>query len=282
MHVSGMVAASYFARRCLADPTHIVVPNTSRGATREFRPRARPHIPHSARSAPAEFTTLHTPTPHAHSLRTILYLHASRLPFKHAFTFASAHAPESLHNCARPSRDAHLASSSLHYTQTAMFSAPSAPPSTPPRHHARRTGQITSASGTEHAVAERLWRARSAPTGQSLCESYFGITRVGGGRVHTTHERERWPAIVSGSRREWPHQITPAIPTGCEPSSIRRYEWRRQKARRDIATQSQSCVGPMMNVTFEPCRRLRTDEDWCRAPAVYCDNMERSMEGELR
>ena len=214
MHVSGMVAASYFARRCLADPTHIVVPNTSRGATREFRPRARPHIPHSARSAPAEFTTLHTPTPHAHSLRTILYLHASRLPFKHAFTFASAHAPESLHNCARPSRDAHLASSSLHYTQTAMFSAPSAPPSTPPHHHSRRTGQITSASGTEHAVAERLWRARSAPTGQSLCESYFGITKVDGGRVHTTHERERWPAIVSGSRREWSHHITPEIPIG--------------------------------------------------------------------
>ena len=70
-----------------------------------------------------------------------------------------------------------------------------------------------------------------------------------------------------------PSRITPAIPTGFDPSSIRRYEWRRQKARRDITTQSPSCVGPMMNVTFEPCRRLRTDEDWCRAPAVYCVNM---------
>ena len=91
-------------------------------------------------------------------------------------------------------------------------------------HHVRRTGQITSASRTEQAIAERLWRARSAPTGQSLCESYFGITRVDGGGVHTPHERERWPAIVSGSRREWSHHITPAIPTGCDPSSIRRYE----------------------------------------------------------
>ena len=36
-----------------------------------------------------------------------------------------------------------------------------------------------------------------------------------------------------------------------------------------------------MSVTFEPFRRLRTDEDWCRAPAVYCDNMERSMEGGI-
>ena len=182
--------------------------------------------------------------PSPHSFRAISHLHASRLPFKHAFTFASAHAPESLHNCARPSRDAHLASSSLHYTQTAMFSASSAPPSTPPRHHARRTGQITSASGTEHAVAERLWRARSAPTGQSLCESYFGITKVDGGRVHTTHERERWPAIVSGSRRErreWSHHITPEIPIGWDPSSILWYEWRRQETRRNITSRQEPC-----------------------------------------
>ena len=30
-----------------------------------------------------------------------------------------------------------------------------------------------------------------------------------------------------------------------------------------------------MHVTFEPWRRLRTAVDSCRAPAVYCDNMER-------
>ena len=70
------------------------------------------------------------------------------------------------------------------------------------------------ASRTEQAIAERLWRARSAPTGQSLCESYFAITRMDGGGVHTPHERERWPAIVSSSRREWSHHITPEIPIG--------------------------------------------------------------------
>ena len=71
--------------------------------------------------------------PHAHSFRAISHLRASRLPFKHAFTFTSAHTPESLHKCARTSRNAHLASSSLHYAQTGMFPAPSAPPSMPPR-----------------------------------------------------------------------------------------------------------------------------------------------------
>ena len=74
----------------------------------------------------------------------------------------------------------------------------------------------------------------------------------------TPHERERWPAIVSGSRREWSHQITPAIPTGCEPSSIRRYEWRRQKARRDITTQSPSCVGMLHLDNVGGCELMRT------------------------
>ena len=100
-----------------------------------------------------------------------------------------------------------------------------------------------------------------------LCESYFSIATMDGGGAHTPHGRGRWPAIASGSRREWSHHITPAIPTGGDPSSIRRYEWRRQKARRDITTQSPRCVGPW--------RRLRTAVDWCRVPAVYCDNMER-------
>ena len=129
-----MVAASHFARAAAwltqltsSFRTLPVAPFESSD------PRAHPRTSHSARSAPAVFTILHRPTPHAHSLRTTSYLHASRLPFKHAFTFASAHAPESLHNCARPSRDAHLASSSLHYTQTAMFPAPCAPPSAPQR-----------------------------------------------------------------------------------------------------------------------------------------------------
>ena len=181
MHVSGMVAAFLFrARRCLADPTHIVVPNTYRFATRESRPRARPHTPHSALSTPAVFTILHMLTPHAHSSRTISYLHASRLPFKHTFTFAAAHTPESPHS-ARSSRGAHLETFSLYYTQTAMFLAPSAAPSHASAPRVRYTCQITSASRTERAIAERLWRPRSAPTGQSWCKSYFGITRVDGG-----------------------------------------------------------------------------------------------------
>ena len=55
-------------------------------------------------------------------------------------------------------------------------------------------------------------------------ESYFGTARLNGGGVQTPHVRERWPAIASGSRREWPHHIIPAIPAGCDPSFIRRYE----------------------------------------------------------
>jgi hypothetical protein len=162
------------------------------------------------------------PTPHAHSLRNIPYLHASRLPFKRAFTFASAHAPESLHNCARSSRDAHLASSSLHCTQTAMFPAPSAPPSAPPRAmfgarvRSRQPAEQNMLSPSGHGEQDRR-----RPDRQSLCESYFGVTRVDGGGVHTPHERERWPAIDSDSRREWSHHITPAIPTGGDPSPIR-------------------------------------------------------------
>ena len=125
MHVSGMVAASHFARAA-AWLTQLTSSFRTLPVTpfESSDPRAHPHTSHSARSAPAVFTILHRPTPHTHSLRTTSYLHASRLPFKHAFTFASAHAPESLHNCAQSSRDAHLASSSLQYTQTAMFPAP--------------------------------------------------------------------------------------------------------------------------------------------------------------
>ena len=161
MHVSGMVAASYFARRCLADPTHIVVPNTFRGATREFRPRARPHIPHSARSAPAEFTTLHMmmPTPHAHSLRTISYLHASRLPLTrlHIRLSARARVPAQFRT-AFARCTPRIFFSPLHSNGHVPCPLRSALRAS--ARHVRRTGQVTSASRTEHAIAEWLWRAR--------------------------------------------------------------------------------------------------------------------------
>jgi len=102
MHVSGMVAASHFARAA-AWLTQLTSSFRTLPVTpfESSDPRPHPHTSHSAPSAPAVLTILHRPTPHAHSLRTTSYLHASRLPFKHAFTFASAHAPESLHNCAQ-------------------------------------------------------------------------------------------------------------------------------------------------------------------------------------
>ena len=93
-----------------------------------FTCSVRPPVnkPHRSQKSQSLTRTLSVP------FRTFT-LHASRLPFKHAFTFTSAHTPESLHKCARTSCDAHLESSSLHYAQTDMFPAPSAPPSMPPR-----------------------------------------------------------------------------------------------------------------------------------------------------
>ena len=124
-------------------------------------------------------------------------------------------------------------------------------------------------------------KARPPPTGKPMCESYFGVARLDGGGVLSPRARERWPAIASGSWREQSHQITPKVPVGSGPSSVPRYERRRQEARRDIAIQSLSFAGPMMHVTFEPWRRLRTAVDWCRAPAttwsVSPDDKERSV-----
>ena len=117
-------------------------------------------------------------------------------------------------------------------------------------HQQNRTGY--------RGAAMETYGARSAPTGQSLCESYFGITGVDGGGVHTPHARERWPAIASGSWRERPDHINPEMPIGCDPSSIRWYEWRRQKARRDITTQSPSCVGILHLDNVGGCELMRT------------------------
>ena len=59
---------------------------------------------------------------------------------------------------------------------------------------------------------------------------------------------ERWPVIVSGSWRGRSNHITPEMPMEWGSLPVPRYEWRRQGTRRDITTQSQSCVGPMMHV----------------------------------
>ena len=89
-----------------------------------------------------------------------------------------------------------------------------------------RSHQPSEQNGLSRGGYGGLWRTRPAPTGQSLCESYFGTTRADGGGVHTPHAHERWPAIVSGSWRERPHHITPEITAGCDPPSVPRCKWR--------------------------------------------------------
>ena len=134
MHASGMVAASYFARAA-AWLTPLTLSFRTLSATPLESPdpeRARTYL--IVREALLQCSPFCTCLPLTRTLSVLFRtftLHA--YPSKHAFTFASAHVPESLHNCARSSREAHLASSSLHYTQTDMFPAPSAPPSAPPR-----------------------------------------------------------------------------------------------------------------------------------------------------
>ena len=153
VHVSGMVAASYFARAAaLLNPLTLSLRTLSASPLEIPDPeRACTHLMvRGALLQCSPFCTCST----LNSFRTISYLHASRLPFKHTFTFTSAHTPESPQNCALPSRGAHLTSSSLHYTQTAVLPAPSAPPSHAPAPHVRRTGQVTSASRTDRRRPE--------------------------------------------------------------------------------------------------------------------------------
>ena len=190
------------------------------------------------------------PTPHAHSLRNISYLHASRLPFKRAFTFASAHAPESLHNCARSSRDAHLASSSLHYTQTAMFPAPSAPPSAPQR-------AMFGAHGSDHVSQQNITCYRRA-----AIES-----KIGASCVNHTLVSQGWTAV----------ECTPRTSASADPpltatrggsgpiTSLPRY--RQEATLRPFVTRTMSHLnhGAMLHL----------NHGGGRAPAVYCDNMER-------
>jgi hypothetical protein len=110
------------------------------------RPRARPHISHSARGAPAVLTILHMPSPHAHSLHTTSYLHASRLPFQtrlHIRFSARARVPAQLHTVFARCTP-RILFSPLH--PNGHVPCPLRSTLHASAHHVQRTGQITSAS----------------------------------------------------------------------------------------------------------------------------------------
>jgi hypothetical protein len=168
MHVSGMVAASYFARAA-AWLTPLTLSFRTLSATPLESPdpeRARTYL--TVREACLQCSPVCTRLP---LMRTLsVTFRTFRL---HAYpSNAPSHSPHRTRQS--PCTIAH-GLRAMHTSHLLLSTTLKRPCSLPPpsalrasASHGRRTGQVTSASRTEHAIAEWLWRARRASNEQAI------------------------------------------------------------------------------------------------------------------